>query len=222
MLDNMQLKVCIIDDGGLKMENDIQCCLQLDVKLIRYFDSEFFSADVKKIRGLHRLLIHGAEEKYESILATVSSNIPWIIFSSDNIEGYTSYKVPFFERLLIDEDILHDSKSLYYLITNDLTDVLKINEIGAWSMGNGIGVPLRQRDDDEIRRALYYQINLLSSQKKIIEDFGCFLLAHKDGYGVNVIWSDAWEYAGETMEWAIKLAKKYPCRYDEFIPGSEL
>lgn len=188
---------------------NIICILQHEFRVIPHFDSEFLSHSLTMVENIHRFLICAEKGTFEFLLAELPAKNHWIIFAGDPVEESIEFNLSLIERLKADDYL---QRSLYYLVTEKLADIKKVSGSGLWDLGASLALPLRQVNNETVHQAIKHQINVRSSQPRIVADYGCFLLAHQDGYGVNVIWSSDWEFSSQTLEWAKELEQKYPSK----------
>jgi hypothetical protein len=197
------------------MENQIECFYQPKIKLNKGFDSEFVLPRLEENEDIQRLIIHAPEGKFEHLLEKLNFKSYWIVFSSEPVENFKTCNLSWFKKWRLIG--ITDHSSLFYTISESLGVLKDVDESIIWRYGGGISLPIKEPNSIEIEKAIDIQIGIKKNLIEAIMCYKCVVIANRDGYGVNVIWSSSWEFSKEITDWAIKLTDKYKWEGNPFI-----
>ncbi|HEX9059027.1 MAG TPA: hypothetical protein VF941_02515 [Clostridia bacterium] len=186
-------------------ENKVECFYQTKIKLYKGFDSEYISHYLECKDGLRRLIIHAPEGEFEHLLKQLTLKTNWIAFSSElTNQNLTKCKLSWLERWMLMG--ITEGNTLFYNVSDSLGMLRNVNESIIWRYGAGISLPVKEPGNCDIEKAIKIQIDIRRNLFKAVMFYGCVVISNRDGYGVNLIWYDEWEFAREINEWAINLA----------------
>jgi hypothetical protein len=179
---------------------------------------------------LHRLEISegrsffgGREDEsslYPNLLSKLCLGINWIIFTSTKTEQSSDNVITLGLRIrrMIDLFGLYYSSlsafgidGLYYIVTDNLTNLGNVNNSALWTTGAGLALPLEPCDPERVRQAIHLQLTIRNNLIPYIKIlFKCAILPVHDSNGVEIIWADDWEHSDVMKRWALKLVEEYP------------
>lgn len=197
------------------MDNQIECYYQPEVKLYKGFDSEFIPSKLGKTKGIERLIIHAPEGEFEHLLEQLTLKTFWIVFTSEPHKKFSRCSLSWLKRQKLIG--ITNNSALFYTISESLEVLKDIEGSIIWRYGAGISLPIREPKSINIEKAIDIQIGIKNNLIEAISCYKCIVIANRDGYGVNVIWRNDWEFSEETKDWANQLADKYKWDGHPFI-----